>query len=186
MLVWLRQRLPRKEAPLSNDQHHPMSADSNSSTPSVEPHPTPKLKMTRTVTQLQCVSGPMPSADELAKYDALIPGAAERFLVIHEKQIALVEKQAAHRMTLEKIVVNGDNGRSWTGIIVGAIIALGGLAVTYGLAINGHDAVAMAIGIADLATLAGVFVYGTKARSNERANRIQDLAKIKTDDASQE
>jgi len=67
------------------------------------------------------ISGPIPSADELAKYEAVLPGAAERLLSIHEEQVARLGKQADHRMELEKTVVFGDSWRAWAGLAVGEL-----------------------------------------------------------------
>lgn len=48
----------------------------------------------------------MPLAGELAKYDQVVPGAAERI-------IAMVEQQAAHGQRIENKVIDSDQGFSF-------------------------------------------------------------------------
>ena len=50
-------------------------------------------------------SGPLPSPEDLAKYNMIVPDAAERLL-------CMAENQQAHRMELEKKVVSSDIQRS--------------------------------------------------------------------------
>ncbi len=62
-------------------------------------------------------SGPLPSAEEFARYEAVQPGTAERIL-------AMAEKEASHRHELEKTAVRSTAKLNFTGQIFGFIVAL--------------------------------------------------------------
>lgn len=73
-----------------------------------------KLAITQTVTQF---SGPLPPPEELAKYEQILPGSAERL-------IAMVEHQSSHRMKLESFVIERQQTQSSLGQGLGFVIAL--------------------------------------------------------------
>ena len=62
-------------------------------------------------------SGPLPPPDVMARYNDIVPGAAERIL-------GMAENQTSHRIDIEKIAVRGDQTRSFWGLIFGFIISL--------------------------------------------------------------
>lgn len=109
-------------------------------------------------------TGPLPPPDALQSYNDALPNGAERI-------VALVERQSEHRMKLEEKVIDADITRSKWGLFAGVVIALAGLAATFFIADRGEPWAAAIIGAADLATLAGVFVYGTAMRRAERDQR---------------
>jgi hypothetical protein len=91
----------------------------------------------------------------------------------------MVEKQSAHRQEIEKTVIRGDSRRSWIGLFVGGFLAMtcivGGLLLaSYGE----QPAAGTTIATASVVGLAGVFVYGTHSRREERqASPIHQDAK---------
>lgn len=132
-------------------------------------------------TELKWINGPIPSADELARYEAVLSGSAERLLQLHERQISLVEEQAHHRFHLEKCVVEGDAKRSYAGMILGFALSAGVLTAAYSLGIHGHDWLAGTFVTLDITGMASMFIYGTNTRRAERAER----AKMLTAEANQ-
>jgi uncharacterized membrane protein len=102
-----------------------------------------------------------------ADYEAILPGAADRIL-------CMAEKQQQHRMSLEKTALEADAWQSKAGLFCGTFIAvfLGG-AGTY-LIHTGHNASGLAAVITPLVGLVGVFVYGQRARREEREQRMRD------------
>lgn len=116
--------------------------------------------------------GPLPLPAHLEEFERILPGAAERIL-------SMVEKQSAHRQEIEKTVIRGDSRRSWIGLFVGGFLAMtcivGGLLLaSYGE----QPAAGTTIATASVVGLAGVFVYGTHSRREERqASPIHQDAK---------
>ena len=110
-------------------------------------------------------SGPVPPPEVLEKYDNVVPGAANRIL-------EMAEKQAAHRIHLEKTVVHEDSKRSYLGLIAGfilsATIIIGGI---YLIAV-GHDWAGVTLVGSNLVGLAGIFIYGNHSRRAERQQRF--------------
>lgn len=106
-------------------------------------------------------SGPLPHPNVLVQFDVAIPGSAERIL-------KMAEAQSAHRRELERKVVESDISRSKWGQILGFIIAVLGLIVAGAIAIFGNAVAGSIIGVGTLASLVGVFMYGSKTRSKER------------------
>lgn len=84
--------------------------------PGAPEKPGPGSVMLTTVSTM-AFAGPLPHPEILARYEEVLPGAADRI-------ISMAEKQAAHRMHLEKIVVEGDSRRAWWGQWIGGILAL--------------------------------------------------------------
>lgn len=137
-------------------------------------------------TQLRFTSGPMPSADELAGYERVLPGIAERLMRIHETHTSLMANQVTHRIAMEKNVIQGDGKRSWTGLFLGAILVLAVLVWSYKLAINGQPILAGVGVFSDLGMLAGVFVYGNNSRKAERQDRLKLLMKDKAEQSQKD
>mgnify|MGYP001565702814 CR=1 FL=1 len=112
----------------------------------------------------QSFSGPLPHPDVLRKFNEIVPGAAERIM-------KMAEEQSAHRKELEKKVIDSDIARSKWGQILGFIIAITGLGISTIIAIYGSAIAGGVIGVGTLASLVGVFMYGSKTRSLERKEK---------------
>ena len=109
----------------------------------------------------QSFSGPLPPPEILRKFDEVVPGAAERI-------IKMAEDQSIHRKELEKKVIDSDIARSKWGQILGFVIAIAGLVVSAIVVVYGSAIAGGIIGVGTLASLVGVFMYGSKTRSEER------------------
>jgi uncharacterized membrane protein len=98
-------------------------------------------------------SGPLPSPQLLERYDVIVPGAAERIIVMAEKQLE-------HRQDLERMVVASNTQSQtqglWLGFILAMVVVVSGAFLIY----HGHDVYGLAAIISALAALVGVFVYG--------------------------
>ncbi|MEO8637563.1 MAG: DUF2335 domain-containing protein [Candidatus Taylorbacteria bacterium] len=115
----------------------------------------------------QYYSGPLPPPEVLKKFDEVVPGAAERI-------IKMAENQFAHRTELERKVIDSDIARSKWGQILGFLIAIAGLIGSVFISIYGSGLVGGIIGVGTLASLVGVFMYGSKTRRVERENKSRE------------
>jgi len=106
----------------------------------------------------------LPPPETLKKFDEVVPGAAERI-------IKMAEGQFVHRTELEKLVIKSDVEQSKRGQLFGFAIAVIGFVTAIIAILNGEQWAAGIIGGATLATLAGVFVYGSRSRSKEREEK---------------
>ena len=113
---------------------------------------------------MQFRSGPLPSARELAEYDEILPGAADRI-------ITMTERQSAHRQELETFAIHAEDRRSWGGLIVGGTVALAFLVGAVVLGLKGQPVLAGILGTLDLGSIVGTFVYGTVSRRAERTGK---------------
>lgn len=109
-------------------------------------------------------SGPLPPATELARYDEILPGAAERI-------ISMAERQAAHRQELERFAVHAEDRRSWAGLVVGGVLALAFLTGSVVLGLNDQAWLGGVLGGTTLISIVGTFVYGTRSRRSEREQK---------------
>ncbi len=109
------------------------------------------------------MSGPLPSPEILAQYNALIPGAADRI-------IAMAENDSAHLQTIEKMTVTAFYRERQTGQTFGLIIALFGLSVAALLAMNNHETTASIIGGTTIVGLVGIFVIGRLAPAKTQSS----------------
>ncbi len=120
---------------------------------------------TRSVQYIEAsFSGPLPDPATLKAYDIALPGLAERI-------VQGWESQSSHRMSLEKSVIEGDNKRANWGLASATLISLAVLGVSGVLAMHDHETVAAILAGVDMAALAGVFVYGTNSRKQERVEK---------------
>lgn len=111
-------------------------------------------RMTLRVTQSHH-SGPLPSAETIIKYDAVIPNGADRIMI-------MAEKQQDHRMAMEKKAISSQLNQSLVGQIFGFFLCLFALSLATYLGLNGHEAIGSVIGGTTILGLAGIFVLGKK------------------------
>ena len=114
-------------------------------------------------------TGPLPPPQVLAQYNEIAPDGANRI-------ITMAEEQSKHRMALEKSVVASEIKRADRGLYAGVGITLAFLVASVFITIQGYPWAGAIIGTVDIVSLAGVFVYGTKSRREERKERINTLA----------
>lgn len=117
-------------------------------------------------------SGPIPPPNLLREYDEIVPGTAARI-------VAMAEAQSRHRIDLEKRVVHSDIRKSYYGLVFAFVICIAFLACGTFLVLNGHDVAGATIATSSLVGLAGTFIYGTHARKQERAEKLEQLKRRK-------
>lgn len=127
--------------------------------PGAPEKPGPGSVMLTTVSTM-AFAGPLPHPEILARYEEVLPGAADRI-------ISMAEKQAAHRMHLEKIVVEGDSRRAWWGQWIGGILALVAIGGGICLILQGKSGWGFAVIVAEVASLAAAFIYAHRSRRKE-------------------
>lgn len=102
--------------------------------------------------QQQHYSGPLPKPEDLAKYNQVVPGAAERIIAMAEKEMDFRHKSENK--------LQGHAVRIATVSIVFAFVSvliLSGL-VWFAL-YKGFDTVAASIAVGSIAAVAGVFMF---------------------------
>lgn len=130
-------------------------------------------------------SAPLPPPGALQQYDAIVPGAADRILRMAEnvqQHNIELEKAASARedktLALADKTITSDASQSRWGLWFAFIIALLGIGVGAWLISIDKAGFGLAAIIAPLASLAGLFVYGTESRKAERrrnsANRPEE------------
>jgi len=114
-------------------------------------------------------SGPIPPPELLKRFDEIEPGTAKKIL-------QLWEDQSRHRMGLEKYVIHSDVYRSWAGLVCGFLIAVFTIVTGGYLVLSGHDGAGGTIATLGLASLVGVFVYGTHSQRAERVEKAKIMS----------
>ena len=114
-----------------------------------------KLELLRTlsVSITHHRSGPLPSPEDLARYNEVIPNGAERIMI-------MAEKQQDHRFVLEKTAVTEQLKESSRGQIFGLIIGLVAILSGATCALFGSELAGSLIGGGGIAGLVSVFVLG--------------------------
>lgn len=112
--------------------------------------------------------GPIPSPQDLAHYESVIPGLADRL-------ISRFEKQSDHRMSMEREVTRADAKRANCGLAAGFSVAVVTLVSSTICILHGHDWSGTILGGGTLASLVGTFVYGSNSRKQERIERQKIL-----------
>ena len=113
-------------------------------------------------------SGPLPPPEILKTYEEIVPGSGKQL-------IDTFDRQAHHRMELEKAVIFGDVNRANRGLWAAAAVALAFLIVAAVVILEGHDAAGIVIASVDIGSIVGVFVYGTETRRRERKEKAQSV-----------
>jgi uncharacterized membrane protein len=123
-----------------------------------------------TVTQSVSFSGPLPHPSLLAKYNEVVPNGAERI-------IAMAESQSLHRQAIEARVVNSNTKSQERGGLYAFILCLVALLGGFGRIAFGKSVDGLVAIITALASLAGVFVFGS-APTSQRASRKTESAHV--------
>jgi uncharacterized membrane protein len=104
--------------------------------------------------------GPLPPADQVRSYEQVLPGSFDRIL-------RMAERQQEHRMELERVTVREAANRSWWGLRLGFVVTLLVVGVGAAAILTGRSLAGFGLILADLAVLAGVFVYGRAQQRHE-------------------
>lgn len=110
-------------------------------------------------------SGPIPDPHTLRMYDEIMPGAANRIMV-------MAEEQAKHRKELERTVIRSRSRDSLLGIISGFLIALVTILSGVYVIVHGYEWSGTILGSAGLVGLVSVFIYGTSSNRKERESKL--------------
>ena len=120
--------------------------------------------------------GPFPHPEILAQYEDVMEGSAERIM-------SLTERQFAHRQSRElsadatiRKVVESESLKGYLGLAIGAVVAIFLIACGTFLVFNGHDWAGTTMVVSTIASIVGVFVYGTRTRRSERRESMRSLA----------
>lgn len=105
------------------------------------------------IAQIEISSGPLPTPEILARYDAIVPGAAERIL-------QMAEGEAAHMRRMDELAVKGQFGDQRVGQIFGLLVVFGAFVLAAYVASLGHPVTAATIAGAPLVGLASAFILG--------------------------
>lgn len=112
-------------------------------------------------------SGPLPHPEILAKYDEIVPGAANRI-------IKMAEEQSAHRKDLERKVIQSDITNSKIGLIFGFLIGLAAFYLSYEMAKLSQPWLAGVLGLGYVVSLVGTFIYGSQNRRRELKEKKEE------------
>lgn len=113
-------------------------------------------------------SSPFPPSAEMERYEKICPGFTEKLLV-------RLEKQTEHRMVLEKEVIRSGLKASFTGQILGFILAISTIFSGTFLIYHNKDILGIAAIIGALVSLVGVFIYGNKVKKEERIQKAKEV-----------
>jgi uncharacterized membrane protein len=114
--------------------------------------------------------GPLPPAEELAKYNQIIPNGADRIM-------AMAEKEQNHRQNMETIVVNSVSSQNKRGQWFAYSLAV--LAIFYSayLFSLGRDWFGVSVICGDFLVIAGAFIglrfWPSKSDNQERDNEAK-------------
>lgn len=97
--------------------------------------------------------GPLPDAETLSEYSAIIPNGAERIM-------KMAEKQLDHRMKMENKVVGGQMLQSNIGQFLAFFIGIAALAASTYCIVSGYELSGSIIGIGGLTGLVTAFIKG--------------------------
>lgn len=110
----------------------------------------------------------LPSPAALDEYNAVAPGAADRFLL-------MFERQQQHHMELELKALSGQIRSEARGARYGLVVALFFGAVALLLASMGYPSQGLILGTVDIVSLVGVFVYGRHQQVRDRELRRREI-----------
>ena len=113
--------------------------------------------------------GPLPPPNILAGYEDVLPGSAERILL-------MAEQESAARRVLVASLVSADVSRARWGLWLGAFVAIVAIVAATVMALAGHAWPGTVVITIDLASVVSVFVYGTWFRARELRDEASDLS----------
>lgn len=117
-------------------------------------------------------SGPIPPPEIMAKFDEIEPGFANRILT-------MAEKGQFHRHNMETMVITSRTRLETRGQWFGASIAVAIIAAGVWLIINDKDVWGLAVILADMATLIGLFLYSRKVKKEDLADKQPETRPVR-------
>lgn len=128
-------------------------------------------------------SGPLPHPDDLARYNEIVPGFAERLLALHEQQQQIVEKQSEHRRELERRRLEANVWNEKAGLVCGLFLALMVLGVGAFEMSTGQQAGGIAIVSGDFVMVIGALIVGRVNTAREMRQKLRTLLGQDAEDA---
>lgn len=122
----------------------------------------PEGKLFQLIAHAALHIGPLPPAEELAKYEKVLPGAADRI-------VAMAEREQQHRLERRDIQVRAESRDSGRGVIFAFLLGFAAIVGGTLTAIFSSALAGSVISLAGISTLAGTFIYGTRMK-RARAN----------------
>lgn len=116
----------------------------------------------------QAFSGPLPAPEDLARYEEVCPGAANRI-------ITMAEGQNAHRISAEANFMSAAILNARLGTASALFVSFGGLALAGYVAYLGYPREAIGVVLTTLVSLVSAFLYGTRDERNEREARTRRM-----------
>ncbi len=113
-------------------------------------------------------SGPIPPPEILKGYEEVLPGSANRLLI-------MLEEQNQHRRDMEKNIIQSDIFKSKWGLIIGAVLAFFLFGSAVFLAMNDRELTATAIVGGTALSVIGLFVSNNNTRKEERIQKLKVL-----------
>ena len=107
----------------------------------------------------------LPSPDVLQKYNAVVPGLAERL-------VSQAEKQTFHRIALEKRLLIANIWKAFIGLVFGFLIGSLGIGGGLYLTFVGFNVIGIVFSSATLVSLVMSFVYGSQFRKNNQKGAL--------------
>jgi uncharacterized membrane protein len=130
--------------------------------------------LARLAVSIERFSGPLPPPEILEKYNAIEPGFANR--IMH-----MAESQSEHRQAMERMVISSRTKSEERAQILGTILALVIGSGSIGVVALGQPIAGVATLVAELAALAGIFIYGRRKQEKESADKTKALVPAKPD-----
>jgi len=112
------------------------------------------------VLQHQTWQGPLPPPEQLAQFNQIVPGAAERIL-------AMAEEEGRHTRAVQATALQAAVRSQFLGQGFAFLIAIGGMVAAYLLAMHGHDGVASIIAGTTITTIVVAFLQARKQSKSE-------------------
>ncbi|MBU6321274.1 MAG: DUF2335 domain-containing protein [Patescibacteria group bacterium] len=109
-------------------------------------------------------AGPLPAPEDLARYEQVLPGLADRIM-------AMAESQAKHRQSLESRVIWFDGTRATLGLLFGLVIALAGVIGGVLLVTRGYSGSGLASILVPLGVIVAAFIYQKRSESKPHSEQ---------------
>ena len=121
-------------------------------------------------------SGPLPSPEHLAAYEAALQGLANRIVSMWERQQAHRMQMESSGMTINRKIVIADIIQSYLGTVFGFIFAMAFLAAGAWLISKGHRWFGLPLGLIPPGIIFTMFAYRFLPRSKNRRDESEDTA----------
>jgi uncharacterized membrane protein len=109
-------------------------------------------------------SAPIPPASEFQKYEAVLPGSADRIL-------GMAERQSKHRHSIEKTLVFFQSASSFLGMILAFILALAGIIAGSYLLLNNKPIEGFTALLTPLGIITSAFIYNQNKNKEENPKK---------------